>query len=101
MARILSAYDIEDKDIFVIPWQNPISSYMVTEEMAKDPEYINSIRAMLGLDGVSATSAGETMSGTEHEIPAEYSDKISAEEAADAFGISIVLPKNSNWIEKW
>ena len=51
MALILSTYDIEDKSIFVIPWQNPISSYMVMEDMAKDPEYINNIRTMLGLDG--------------------------------------------------
>ncbi len=59
MALILSTFDIEDKDIFVIPWQNPVSSYMVTEDMAKDPEYINNIRAMLGLDGTSMGSAGE------------------------------------------
>ena len=58
MTLILSAFDIEDKDIFVIPWQNPISSYMVTEDMARDPEYINNIRTMLGLDGVSVTSTG-------------------------------------------
>ncbi len=58
MALILSTFDIEDKDIFVIPWQNPISSYMVTEDTVKDPEYINNIRAMLGLDGVSMGSAG-------------------------------------------
>ena len=60
MALILSTFDIEGKDIFVIPWQNPASSYMVTEDMAKDPEYINSIRAMLGLDGISVSSAEDT-----------------------------------------
>ncbi len=49
MALILSTYDIEEKDIFVIPWQNPISSYMVTEDMINDPEYLSGIRAMLGL----------------------------------------------------
>lgn len=49
MALILSTFDIEDRDIFVIPWQNPISSYMVTEDMVKDPEYLSNIRAMLGL----------------------------------------------------
>lgn len=58
MALILSTFDIEDKDIFVIPWQNPVSSYIVTEDMVKDPEYINNIRTMLGLDGVSMGSAG-------------------------------------------
>lgn len=60
MALILSTFDIEDKDIFVIPWPNPISSYMVTEDIAKDPEYINNIRTMLGLDGVLVNSAGGT-----------------------------------------
>ena len=49
MALILSAYDIKDENIFVIPWQNPLSSYMVTEEMMTDPAYLNNIRAMLGL----------------------------------------------------
>ena len=47
---ILSTFDIEDRDIFVIPWQNPISSYVVTDDMMKDPEYIGNIRIMLGLD---------------------------------------------------
>ena len=60
MALILSTFDIEDKDIFVIPWQNPISSYMVTEDMAKDPEYINNIRTILGLYSVSASSTRGT-----------------------------------------
>lgn len=50
MALILSTFDIEDKDIFVIPWQHPYSSYMVTEDMLIDPEYISNIRDMLGLD---------------------------------------------------
>lgn len=58
MALILATFNIEDKNIFVIPWQNPVSSYMVTEDMAKDPEYINNVRAMLGLDGVSMSSTG-------------------------------------------
>ena len=53
MALILSTFDIEDNDIFVIPWQNPISSYMVTEEQVKNPEYINNIYAMLGLERIS------------------------------------------------
>lgn len=50
MALILSTFDIEDRDIFVIPWQNPISGYMVTDDTVKDPEYIGNIRMMLGLD---------------------------------------------------
>ena len=50
MALILYTFDIEAKDIFVIPWQNPISSYMVTDDMVKDPEYISNVRIMLGLN---------------------------------------------------
>ena len=41
----------------------------------------------------------EAVSDTENETPAENANKISAEEAADTFGIPIVLPENSNWIE--
>lgn len=72
MALILSTFDIEDKDIFVIPWQNPISSYMVTEDMEESPEYINNIRSMLGLDGISAGSTGDadTPSTVEAGVPA-------------------------------
>lgn len=50
MTLILSTFAIEDRDIFVIPWQNPVSSYMVTDDMLKDPEYIDNVRIMLGLD---------------------------------------------------
>lgn len=59
MALILSTYEIEDKDIFVIPWQNPISSYLVTEDMVKNPEYVNNIRTMLGLDSDDALKVDE------------------------------------------
>ena len=50
MALILSSFDIDDKDIFIIPWQHPMSSYMVTDSMAKAPEYLRNIRIMLGLN---------------------------------------------------
>ncbi len=54
MALILSTYDIEDKNIFVIPWQNPISSYAkIIKDMTEYSEYINNIRTMLGLDATS------------------------------------------------
>jgi hypothetical protein len=58
MRTILSSYDIDKSDIIIIPWQNPISSYVVeywivtededpaiTEERRK--EYVERIRAML------------------------------------------------------
>lgn len=58
MRAILSTYDIDEKDVFIIPWQNPISSYMpeywisqkdedqATVEKRKQ-EYIDGIRQML------------------------------------------------------
>lgn len=51
-------YDIEDENIFVIPFQQPYSSYMLTAERAKDPAYLNGIRAMLGLDSISISNTG-------------------------------------------
>ena len=56
MALILSTYEIEDENIFVIPWGNPISSYMVGTGDMETPEYINNIYAMLGLEGSSGSS---------------------------------------------
>ena len=41
----------------------------------------------------------ETASDTENETPAENLNKIRAEEAADTFGVPVVLPENSNWIK--
>lgn len=58
MRAILSTYDIDEKEVFIIPWQNPISSY-IAEYWVKledeDPssvekrqqEYIDGIRHML------------------------------------------------------
>ncbi len=58
MRAIISSYDIAKEDIFIIPWQNPVSSYMAEywiREKDEDPssvekrqqEYINGIRHML------------------------------------------------------
>lgn len=58
MRAILSAYDIDEEDIFIIPWQNPLSSYIpenLISQKDEDPaaaekreqEYINRIREML------------------------------------------------------
>ena len=58
MRAILSTYDIDEKDVFIIPWQNPISSYMPEywiSQKDEDPatvekrkqEYIDGIRQML------------------------------------------------------
>ena len=58
MRAILSTYDIDEEDIFVIPWQNPISSYIADywiSQKDEDPasverrkqEYIDGIRQRL------------------------------------------------------
>ena len=58
MRAILSTYDMDVKDIFIIPWQNPISSYMSEYWISlndEDPasaekrrqEYVDRIRHML------------------------------------------------------
>ena len=62
MRAILSTYDIDEEDIFIIPWQNPISSYIAEywvklEDEApssvekRQQEYIDGIKQMLfGVD---------------------------------------------------
>ncbi len=58
MRAILSAYDMDEEDVSVIPWQNPISSYIADcwiRQEGEDPaavekrrqEYIDGIRGML------------------------------------------------------
>ena len=58
MRTILSTYDIDEKDVFIIPWQNPVSSYMSEYWISpenEDPasaerrkqEYIDEIRQRL------------------------------------------------------
>ena len=58
MRAILSTYDIDENEVFIVPWQNPISSYMPEywiREKDEDPssvekrqqEYIDGIRHML------------------------------------------------------
>ena len=58
MRAILSTYDIDESEIFVIPWQNPVSSYIPDfwiREIDEDPgslekrqqEYVDGIRQML------------------------------------------------------
>ena len=58
MRAILASYDIEENDVFVIPWQNPISSYIgeywFTDEnedadaaAARRQAYIDAVREML------------------------------------------------------
>ena len=58
MRAILSTYDIDEKDVSVIPWQNPVSSYLgpywisleeedSASEEARKQAYIDELRQML------------------------------------------------------
>ena len=58
MRAILSTYDIDESEIFVIPWQNPVSSYIpdfwireIDEDSGslekRQQEYVDGIRQML------------------------------------------------------
>ena len=62
MRAILSTYDISESDVFIFPWQNPVSSYIpeywiVIQDEDPDSvakrrdEYIDRIRGMLFGDG--------------------------------------------------
>ena len=66
MRAILSSYDIPKEDIIIIPWQNPISSYLGEywiSQKDEDPdsvarrrqEYIDRLREMLLGDDTTAT----------------------------------------------
>lgn len=64
MRYILAAYALDPDDIHVIPWQNPISSYIpecwIVTENGESPEekqaqYIETVRAMLLGDGDAPT----------------------------------------------
>ena len=58
MRAILSTYNLNEKDIYVIPWQNPLSSYISDWQIVTDDEdidakrqaYIESIRQMLNIE---------------------------------------------------
>lgn len=55
MKLILQTYDIDEKNVFVVPWQNPVSSYMPEYQInlgaedanEKAEAYIDSVRKML------------------------------------------------------
>lgn len=77
MRAILSTYDIDEKDISIIPWQNPVSSYIAEywiSQKDEDPasvekrkqEYVNGIRLML---------FGDTQIGG-HDLPNPINAKV-------------------------
>ena len=49
LKAVLATYDISKDDLYIVPWQNSLSSY-IPPEIEKDKDgYIKSIRDMLGI----------------------------------------------------
>lgn len=46
MRKILAAYDIDDDDIYIVPWQNPISSYLGSYWVTREGEDVEAKHAM-------------------------------------------------------
>ena len=67
MSVILSTYNIDENDIYIIPWQNPVSSYLGEWQIVSDTEdleakrqaYIDYIRQMLFAGDVLITDTDE------------------------------------------
>ena len=55
MRTILATYDVDEDDIYIIPWQNPLSSYLCSWQIvlededgeAKKQDYVDYVRDML------------------------------------------------------
>ncbi len=49
LKEVLTTYDVSKDDLYVVPWQSSLSSY-IPPEVAKDKDgYIRSVRDMLGI----------------------------------------------------
>lgn len=67
MSVILSTYNVDENDIYIIPWQNPISSYLAEWQIVTDGEdleakrqaYVEFIRQMLFEGDLLMTDNGE------------------------------------------
>ncbi len=46
MRDILAAYDIDDDDVYIVPWQNPLSSYLGSYWITREGEDVEAKRAM-------------------------------------------------------
>jgi hypothetical protein len=70
MKAILSTYDIDEDNIFVIPWQNPISSYIGDYWVIRKDEDPDSIekRRQEYADGIRQMLFGNTQGGS-NELP--------------------------------
>ena len=70
MRAILSTYDIDEEDIFVIPWQNPISSYIADYWISQKDEDPASVerRKQEYIDGIRQRLFGNAQYGG-HDLP--------------------------------
>ena len=70
MRAILSTYDIDEKDIIIIPWQNPVSSYIAEywiSQKDEDPAVVEK-RKQAYIDGIRQMLFGTAKSGS-YDLP--------------------------------
>ena len=70
MRAILSTYDIDEKDIIIIPWQNPVSSYIAEywiSQKDEDPAVVEK-RKQGYIDGIRQMLFGTAQSGS-YDLP--------------------------------
>ena len=65
MRAILSTYDIDEKDVFIIPWQNPVSSYIAEYWISQKDEDPASVerRKQEYIDGICQMLFGDAKTG--------------------------------------
>ena len=70
MRAILSTYDIDEKDVIIIPWQNPVSSYIAEywiSQKDEDPAVVEK-RKQAYIDGIRQMLFGTAQSGS-YDLP--------------------------------
>ena len=70
MRAILSTYDIDEEDVYIIPWQNPVSSYIAEywiSQKDEDPAVVEK-RKQAYIDGIRQMLFGTAQSGS-YDLP--------------------------------
>ena len=70
MRAILSTYDIDEEDVYIIPWQNPVSSYIAEywiSQKDEDPAVVEK-RKQAYIDGIRQMLFGAAQSGS-YDLP--------------------------------
>ena len=49
LKAVLTTYDVSRDDLYVVPWQSSLSSYIPPEAARDKDGYIRSVRDMLGI----------------------------------------------------